>query len=75
MGRRHLIGGNTHCTVARRIQLLHKSDSVRVLQQEISQRFYRHFEEQALLWTSQVLRVCCHVLLYEHAQIILLRQQ
>lgn len=75
LGRRRPTGGDAYRTVARRVQFLHKSDSVCVLQQEVSQRFRRHFEEQALLRTSEVLRVCCHVLHYEHAQIVLLRQQ
>lgn len=75
MGRRDPAGGDTHCAVARRLQFLYKPDSVCFLQQEVSKRFRRHFEEQALLRTFEVLRVCCHVLHYEHAQIVLLREQ
>lgn len=62
------------CPVAGRQQLLHKSNSLRFLQQEISARLHRYPEERPVLWQAQVLRDRRDdVLLDEHEKVILLR--
>lgn len=55
-------------------QLLHKSDPLRILQQEIPARLHRHPEERPMLRQAQVLRDRRDdVLLDEHEKVILLR--
>jgi len=60
--------------VAGRQQFLHKSDSLRFLQQEVPEWLHRYLEERPVLRQAQVLRDRRDdVLLDEHEEVLLLR--
>lgn len=62
--------------VVGREQFLHKSDPLRLLQQEVPARLHRHSQERSVLRQAQVLRDRSDdVLLDEHEKVLLLRQQ
>lgn len=62
--------------VAGRQQFLHKSDPLRLFQQEVPARLHRHPQERSMLRQAQVLRDRRDdVLLDEHEKVLLLRQQ